>query len=129
MYEVQKMDHALLSSIVKNSLRQFLHEDIMTAKKIGLVKDMEFETVKGVVTDGKEILVVNLGKTYTAIGNRCTHMGCRLSGGRIDGETIRCPCHGSMFNVRTGEVVRGPAKKPEPTYTVTIENDELFVDL
>ena len=123
------MDHVLLSSIVKNSLQHFQHEDMMTVKKIGLVKDMEFEPVKGVVADGKEILVVNLGKTYTAIGNRCTHMGCRLSGGRIDGETIRCPCHGSMFNVRTGEVVSGPAKKSEPAYTVTVENDELFIDL
>jgi len=101
----------------------------MTRKRIGLLKDMQFEPVKGIVADGKEILVVNLGTTLTAIGNRCTHMGCRLSSGRMDGEIIRCPCHGSMFNVRTGEVVRGPAKRPEPTYTVTVENGELFVDL
>ena len=101
----------------------------MTVIKIGLVKDMEFEPVKGVVADGKEILVVNMGKTYTAIGNKCTHMGCRLSGGKIDGEIIRCPCHGSMFNVRTGEVVRGPAKRPEPAYTVTVENGELFTNV
>ena len=101
----------------------------MTVKRIGLVKDMEFEPVKGVVADGKEILVVNLGTTLTAIGNRCTHMGCRLSSGRKDGEIIRCPCHGSMFNVRTGEVVRGPAKKSEPTYSVIVENGELFIDI
>jgi 3-phenylpropionate/trans-cinnamate dioxygenase ferredoxin subunit/naphthalene 1,2-dioxygenase system ferredoxin subunit len=102
---------------------------MMTIRKIGLEKDMQFEPVKGVVADGKEILVVNMGKTYTAIGNRCTHMGCRLSGGKIDGEIIRCPCHGSMFNVRTGEVVRGPAKKPEPIYPVIVENGELYIDL
>jgi nitrite reductase/ring-hydroxylating ferredoxin subunit len=101
----------------------------MTVKKIGLVKDMEFEPVKGVVADGKEILLVNLGGTFTAIGNRCTHMGCRLSGGKIDGETIRCPCHGSMFNVRTGTVVRGPAQRPEPAYPVTVENGEIFIDI
>ena len=101
----------------------------MTRKKIGLSKDMQFEPVKGVVADGKEILVVNLGTTFTAIGNRCTHMGCRLSSGKLDGEIIRCPCHGSMFNVRTGQVVRGPAKRPEPAYTVTVENGELFIDM
>lgn len=101
----------------------------MTVKRIGLVKDMEFEPVKGVVADGKEILVVNLGTTFAAIGNRCTHMGCRLAGGKMDGDTIRCPCHGSMFNVRTGQVVRGPAKSPEPAYTVTVENGELFIDI
>jgi len=101
----------------------------LTVKKIGLVNDMEFEPVKGVVAEGKEILLVNLGTAFTAIGNRCTHMGCKLSGGKIDGETIRCPCHGSMFNVRTGKVVRGPAKKPEPAYPVTVENGELFIDI
>jgi len=101
----------------------------VTVKRIGLVKDMEFEPVKGVVADGKEILVVNLGKTYAAIGNKCTHMGCRLSSGKMDGDTIRCPCHGSMFNVRTGQVVRGPAKRPEPAYTVTVENGELFINI
>ncbi len=101
----------------------------MTVKKIGLVKDMEFEPVKGIVADGKEILLVNMGKNFTAIGNKCTHMGCRLSGGKIDGETIRCPCHGSMFNVRTGQVVRGPATRPEPTYTVAVENGEILIDI
>jgi 3-phenylpropionate/trans-cinnamate dioxygenase ferredoxin component len=101
----------------------------MTVKKIGLVKDMEFEPVKGIVADGKEILLVNMGKNFTAIGNKCTHMGCKLSTGKIDGETIRCPCHGSMFNVRTGQVVRGPATRPEPMYTVTVENGELLIDI
>jgi 3-phenylpropionate/trans-cinnamate dioxygenase ferredoxin component len=101
----------------------------MTIKKIGLVKEMEFEPIKAIVADGKEILVVNIGTTFTAIGNKCTHMGCKLSGGKIEGDVVRCPCHGSMFNVRTGEVVRGPAKKSEPVYTVTVENGELSIDL
>jgi 3-phenylpropionate/trans-cinnamate dioxygenase ferredoxin subunit/naphthalene 1,2-dioxygenase system ferredoxin subunit len=101
----------------------------MTVKKIGLAKDMEFEPVKGIMADGKQILLVKMGTHFTAIGNKCTHMGCKLSSGKMDGETIRCPCHGSMFNVRSGQVVRGPATRPEPTYTVTIENGELFIDI
>ena len=103
--------------------------EIMTVKKIGLVRDMESEQTKIVEVDGKEILIVRLGRTITAIGNKCTHAGCRLSNGKIDGETIRCPCHGSMFNIRTGEVVGGPAIIPETTYSVIVENDELFIDM
>jgi 3-phenylpropionate/trans-cinnamate dioxygenase ferredoxin subunit len=101
----------------------------LTLKKIGLVKDMQSDTVKEVVVEGKEILVVNLGTTFTAIGNKCTHMGCKLSSGKIDGDTVRCPCHGSMFNVRTGEAVKGPAKHPEPSYFVKVENGEIFIDI
>jgi len=56
-------------------------------------------------------------------------MGCKLSSGKIDGETVRCPCHGSVFNLITGEVVHGPAKRPEPLYNIREENEELFLDV
>lgn len=101
----------------------------MTTKKIGTVKELEYAPLKGVVVDGKEILVVKTGPDIFAIRNKCTHRGCKLSSGKLEGETVRCPCHGSMFNVRTGEVVKGPAKNPEPSYTVTVENDEISIDV
>ena len=101
----------------------------MTIKKIGGVKELEYTPMKGVAVDGKEILVVRSGTTIFAMGNTCTHRGCKLSGGKLEGETIRCPCHGSMFSIRTGEVVKGPAKVPEPSYTVIVENDEFSIDL
>jgi 3-phenylpropionate/trans-cinnamate dioxygenase ferredoxin subunit/naphthalene 1,2-dioxygenase system ferredoxin subunit len=101
----------------------------MTAKKVGTVKELEYTPLKGVVVDGKEILIVKAGTKIFAIGNKCTHMGCKLSSGKLEGETVRCPCHGSMFNVMTGDVVKGPAKKPEPSYTVTVEKDEYSIDL
>jgi nitrite reductase/ring-hydroxylating ferredoxin subunit len=101
----------------------------MAAKKIGAVKDLEYSPLKGVVVDGKEILIIKSGTKIFAIGNKCTHMGCKLSSGKLEGETIRCPCHGSVFNITTGEVVKGPAKNQEPSYTVTVENGELFIDV
>jgi nitrite reductase/ring-hydroxylating ferredoxin subunit len=101
----------------------------MTKRTIGEVKDLEYAPLKGVVVDGKEILVVKTGTQIFAIGNKCTHRGCKLSSGKLDGETVQCPCHGSVFNARTGEVVKGPAKNPEPSYPVTVENDEISIDL
>jgi nitrite reductase/ring-hydroxylating ferredoxin subunit len=101
----------------------------MTAKKIGTEKDFAYLPMKEVEADGKDILVVKTGKIFTAIGNKCTHMGCKLSSGKLDGTTVRCPCHGSEFNVMTGEVVKGPAKKQEPVYAVREETEELFLDL
>jgi Rieske Fe-S protein len=45
----------------------------------------------------------------------------------LEGEIFRCPCHGSAFSVKTGDVINGPAKKPEPSYPVTVvEGDILF---
>lgn len=101
----------------------------MVVKKIGSAKELAYNRLKGVEIDGNLILVVNLAGNFFAIGDKCTHMGCKLSGGKLDGETVRCPCHGSVFNVRTGEVVKGPAKKPVLSFNVTVENGELSIEM
>jgi nitrite reductase/ring-hydroxylating ferredoxin subunit len=100
----------------------------MVVKKIGPAQELAYNTMKGVEIEGKQILVVKLVENFFAIGDKCTLRGCKLSSGKLDGETVRCPCHGSVFNVRTGEVVKGPAKKPVLSYTVTVENGELTIE-
>jgi nitrite reductase/ring-hydroxylating ferredoxin subunit len=96
--------------------------------KVASKKDLMPASMMGVEVNGKEICLVNLGNTYYAIGNRCTHMGCMLSDGELGGENVRCSCHGSMFNIKTGNVIKGPAKNPEPTYQVKTEADQIMID-
>lgn len=86
-------------------------------------------TMIGVELSGKKIVISNLNGTFYAIGGKCTHMGCNLSYGKVEGERVICPCHGSTFDLKTGEVVRGPAGTPEPSFKVKVENGELMVDL
>lgn len=50
------------------------------------------------------------------LANRCTHRGGPLSEGELDGVCVRCPWHGSTFALADGEVVRGPAVRPQPAY-------------
>lgn len=101
----------------------------MTFMKVGTVNGVADNTMTGVKAGDKEILVAHLNGKFFAIGNRCTHRGCRVSGGKIDGEHVRCPCHGSVFDLKTGSVVHGPATAPEPSYPVKIEKDEIWVDV
>ena len=56
-------------------------------------------------------------------------MSCFLSDGQLKGEDIQCSCHGSIFNVKTGAVVKGPAKKPEMTYQVKVDGDQVMVNI
>lgn len=43
------------------------------------------------------------------LADTCPHAGALLSEGPLDGSVITCPRHGSQFEVRNGERVRGPA--------------------
>jgi len=96
--------------------------------KVASAKDLQSGGMTGVGAGGKEVVVVNLEGKYYAIGNRCTHMGCMLANGALKGANVTCPCHGSIFDVKTGNVVKGPAKKPEPAYGVKVEEDQVLIE-
>ena len=55
-----------------------------------------------------------------AFGDECTHEGCSLAEGALGrGEdSVVCPCHGSEFDLRTGEPLEGPAEDPVPVLVV-----------
>ena len=77
--------------------------------------------------DGIELLVANVGGEYRSIGDECTHAECSLAEGEIDDGTVICPCHGSVFDLRSGAVLEPPATEREPVYQARIEGDEIRV--
>jgi nitrite reductase/ring-hydroxylating ferredoxin subunit/uncharacterized membrane protein len=64
------------------------------------------------------LVVVRRGQGLEALHDVCAHQGCSLSDGKIAGETIECPCHGSRYRLRDGVVVRGPAVFDQPHFEV-----------
>jgi len=98
-------------------------------QKIAAAEDIPVGKMLGVETAGKPILIANVDGQYLAIGNRCTHMGCRLSQGILMGSRVQCPCHGSTFDVRTGVLLKGPARQPEPSYQLRIDGNQIMVVL
>lgn len=97
--------------------------------KVTSTKDLTPGKMKGVEADGKPVLLVNSAGKYYAIGNVCTHMGCMLSDGMLKTESVQCVCHGSVFDLKTGKVISDPAKKPEPSYEVKVEGDQVLVNI
>jgi nitrite reductase/ring-hydroxylating ferredoxin subunit len=80
-------------------------------------------------SSGTRIALANVEGTIFAIDDKCTHKGCSLGDGKLDGSTLQCACHGSRFDVKTGAVVRGPAEDPVRSYPVHVANGEVQVDL
>lgn len=76
---------------------------------------------------GTRIAVANVAGAYYAFDDTCTHLRCSLAEGDLEETTVICPCHGSEFDVRSGEVLQGPAREPVETYETRIEGSSLGV--
>lgn len=65
------------------------------------------------------LVLVRQGDRIHALHDICAHQGCDLSdGGKIVGDAIECPCHGSRYRLRDGLVLRGPSVFDQPHYEV-----------
>ena len=77
------------------------------------------------------LLVYGRGEEVFVVSNVCTHQGAPLHKGPVDvrsGTPIAtCPAHGSMFDLATGAVRRGPAMHAIAAYDVRVEGEDVQV--
>lgn len=72
------------------------------------------------------IYVYRFGETeYSAVWMQCTHQGAEL---QASGDQLQCSAHGSEFSNK-GKVTNGPADSNLRSFPVTVNNNELFIDL
>jgi Rieske Fe-S protein len=72
---------------------------------------------------GGGILVRDYAGNLHAFDPVCTHAGCQVVYDADDG-LLRCPCHGSCFDLATGEAVVGPAGEPLTGIKLEIDKDD-----
>jgi 3-phenylpropionate/trans-cinnamate dioxygenase ferredoxin component len=72
--------------------------------------------------------VANVGGTFYAFDDTCTHLQCSLAEGALEETTVTCTCHGSQFDVTSGAVLQGPAQEPVGTYETRIEDGNLEIE-
>lgn len=95
---------------------------------VGKADEVSEGEAKAFSVHGEEIAVSRVNGELLAFNDICTHRGCNLSmGGEIDGTTIQCECHGSVFDMKTGAAVEGPASEPVATYEVRDEGGDLQI--
>ena len=84
-------------------------------------------TMKRVDLRGRRILLANVDGRLCAVDDTCTHEDASLSTGVLRGELVKCPLHGSRFNVCTGKVLEEPAEENLRTYPVRQEGERILV--
>ncbi len=77
---------------------------------------------------GRLLCLANVRGTIYAVNDECTHISGPLDQGELEGYILTCPWHLARFDVRTGQVLRGPARADLPVYPVRIEGDAVLVE-
>ena len=98
------------------------------ATTLGAVAEVQPGRMKAYHVGSNEVAVANVDGRFYAFGDTCTHMGCSLATGTLDGQVVTCACHGSQFDVASGEVVRGPADEDVQTWAVKVEGDAISIE-
>ena len=70
--------------------------------------DLPDDTVTTRSIDGREVLLYRHGDGVSCLDNACAHMGMSLDSGLVDGGTLRCPHHGFVYLLDTGECLTVP---------------------
>ncbi len=77
-----------------------------------------------ILSDAAVVLTHDESGEVLAFSATCTHQGCTVAS--IEDGVIICPCHGSHFDLATGEPVAGPARAPLPPIAVDVRNGDVF---
>jgi nitrite reductase/ring-hydroxylating ferredoxin subunit len=96
-------------------------------RKVAVVEEVMPGTATMVEAEGKKIALFNLGGTFYAIDDECPHEGGPLSEGEIEGESVVCPWHASVFNIKTGAVEAPPAVTGVAVYEVRVEGSDIEI--
>jgi nitrite reductase/ring-hydroxylating ferredoxin subunit len=95
------------------------------------VSDVYEGEMKAFDVKNRRVLMAHIGDKWYSVDDTCTHADASLALGTLDAEecTISCPLHGGVFDLETGEGIEYPAVDPIETHPVTVEEDEVYVDL
>jgi len=80
--------------------------------------------------DDREIAVARVDGALYAFDDICSHRRCNLAmGGEIEGTSITCECHGSLFDMATGAPLNPPATQPIAVFHVREAGDEIQIEV
>lgn len=78
---------------------------------------------------GRRVAVFRTGDQVFAIEDRCSHRGFPLNDGVLEGGGVRCRTHGACFDLTSGAVLRGPARRPVRVYAAAIVDGRVVIEI
>ncbi len=97
--------------------------------KAAAVSEVPPGKAKLVEAEGMQVALFNVGGSFYAIDNTCTHAGGPLAEGTLVGEQVECPWHGAHFDVKTGKVLSAPAEGDAASYPVRVSGSDVEIEI
>jgi nitrite reductase (NADH) small subunit len=76
--------------------------------------------------DGADVAIFRCARAVLAVANTCPHAGGPLADGIVAGETVTCPLHGRVVDLRSGEV--SDCEDRVPIYRVVVDEGVVYVE-
>jgi nitrite reductase/ring-hydroxylating ferredoxin subunit len=101
------------------------------AKRIELCRAGEVApgTALKVEIEDLTLAVFNVGGEFYVTDDACTHGPGSLSEGYIEDDVVECNFHNGLFNIRTGAVVSPPCMLAVKTYSVTVVDGKVTIEV
>jgi 3-phenylpropionate/trans-cinnamate dioxygenase ferredoxin component len=97
--------------------------------KVSCMDELEEGDMLPLEADGELVCLARVEGCIYAFTDNCTHISGPLNEGELEGHILTCPWHGAQFDVRTGKVLRGPARQDITTYAVQIDGASILIRL
>ena len=92
------------------------------------INDLDNDNMMQVTINNQNYLVAKVNGRLYVTEDMCTHEDAELTMGCLSGTKVKCPLHGSYFDLNTGIALNEPADEPIKTYKTLIQNNHLYID-
>jgi nitrite reductase (NADH) small subunit len=96
-----------------------------------VAKTSDVKPGQGMIAEaaGKSLAVFNIDGKFHCIENTCCHKGGPLGDGEVEGNVVTCPWHGWRYDVTTGRCLAPSPNASVPAFKVTVEGQDVKVDI
>lgn len=103
----------------------------MATVRIAATRDIPEGTGQTFEVQGRKIAVFNVGGSFYALDDACSHAEASLGAGELDSDErcVECPRHGALFDLETGQPRTLPAYEPVVVYPVRVEEGGIVVEV
>tara|TARA_B100000927_G_scaffold52819_1_gene39804 strand:- start:185 stop:505 length:321 start_codon:yes stop_codon:yes gene_type:complete len=101
----------------------------MSKVKLANLEDISIGDMKQISLKNYNYLIANVDGQIFIVDDLCTHEDAELTMGCLKGKTVKCPLHGSYFDLVTGEALNEPADEPIKVHHPIIENGQIYINV